>query len=171
MPDKNGYIVPSPHAGTHRRQNGGREGQSVILPAPCTHHPVSYTHLFGHSRHIISAMHQGKIDIGYSHHPFRHTGFQCDLVCEDEIILVTSKQPTDLNECITLKDMETLRIYNSNFLYADTHNRIFSRYKAFQLDIDIGENIVPYLLNDDGYAFVPRKMVEDVYKRQIMPTA
>ena len=81
-------------------------------------------------------------------------------MCEDEIILVTSKQPTDLNECITLKDMETLHIYNSNFLYADTHNRIFSRYKAFQLDIDIGENIVPYLLNDDGYAFVPRKMVE-----------
>ena len=124
------------------------------------HSDISVRIEFGHSRHIISAMHQGKIDIGYSHHPFRHTGFQCDLVCEDEIILVTSKQPTDLNECITLKDMETLRIYNSNFLYADTHNRIFSRYKAFQLDIDIGENIVPYLLNDDGYAFVPRKMVE-----------
>ena len=33
-----GCTVPSPHAGTHRRQNEGREGQFVILPAPCTHH-------------------------------------------------------------------------------------------------------------------------------------
>ena len=95
------------------------------------HSDISVRIEFGHSRHIISAMHQGKIDIGYSHHPFRHTGFQCDLVCEDEIILVTSKQPTDLNECITLKDMETLRIYNSNFLYADTHNRIFQDTRHF----------------------------------------
>ena len=123
---------------------------------------------FGHSRHIISSMHQGKIDIGYSHHPFRHTGFQCELVCEDEIIFVTGKRPIDLNKCITLKNLETLRIYNSNFLYADVHNRFFSRYKTFQLDIDIGENIVPYLLNDDGYAFIPRKMVEQELSDELL---
>lgn len=132
------------------------------------HSNISVCIEFGHSRHIISAMHQGKIDIGYSHHPFRHTGFQCELVCEDEIIFVTGKRPADLNKCITLKELEKLRIYNSNFLYADTHNRIFSRYKTFQLDIDIGENIVPFLLNDDGYAFVPRKMVEQELSDELL---
>lgn len=132
------------------------------------HSDISVRIEFGHSRHIISSMHQGKIDIGYSHYPFRHTGFQCNLVCEDEIIFVTGKRPSDLNKCITLKDLEALRIYNSNFLYSDAHNRIFSRYKTFQFDIDIGENIVPYLLNDDGYAFVPRKMVEHELSNELL---
>ena len=132
------------------------------------HSDISVRVEFGHSRHIISAMHQGKIDIGYSHHPFRHTGFQCSLVCEDEIIFVTGKRPAAFNKCITLRDLETLHIYNSNFLYTDAYNRIFSRYKTFQLDIDIGENIIPYLLNDDGYAFVPRKMVEKELSNELL---
>ena len=132
------------------------------------HSDISVRIEFGHSRQIISAMHQGKIDIGYSHHPFRHTGFQCDLVCEDEIILVTGKRPADPNKYITLKALETLRVYNSNLLYTDTHNKIFSKYKTFQLDIDIGENIIPYLLNNNGYAFVPRKMVEQELAHELL---
>lgn len=76
---------------------------------------------------------------------------------------------------IFIKDFALLRVNHfstkemrSNLLYTDAYNRIFSRYKTFQLDIDIGENIIPYLLNEDGYAFVPRKMVEKELSNELL---
>lgn len=124
------------------------------------HEDVSVRMEFGHSKQIISAIHEGKIDIGYSHHLFNHVGFHCELLSEDDIILVTGKQNRRLIGGVAIEEIKNLPLYNSNFLYADTRNQILTKHKLFQLDIDIGENIIPFLLEGEHYTFLPLKLIK-----------
>ena len=118
---------------------------------------------FGHSPRIISLAREGKIDVGYSHHAFHCVGFRCELLCEDDIILVTSGENRALAGGAALDEIKNFPVFNSNFLYADTRNKIFPKHQIFRLDIDIGENIVPYIVNGvvngGGCAFLPRGLI------------
>jgi LysR family transcriptional repressor of citA len=124
------------------------------------HSEVSVRIEFGHSKHIISAIHEGKIDIGYSHHAFNHVGFRCELLTEDDIIFVSGGRNKQFAKGIALSEIRNLPVYNSNFLYSATHNKIFPKYKIFQLDVDIGENIIPCLRDSGWYTFFPKKLVQ-----------
>lgn len=124
------------------------------------HEDISVRVEFGHSRQIISAIHKGKIDIGYSHHMFNHVGFYCELLNSDRIILATGRQNRKYINGITMEEIRSLPIYNSNFLYTDTHNQILTMHKIFQLDIDIAEYVVPYLLTGECYTFLSPKLIQ-----------
>lgn len=124
------------------------------------HEDISVRVEFGHSRQIISAIHEGKIDIGYSHHMFNHVGFYCELLNNDRIILATGCQNRKHMDGITMREIRNIPIYNSNFLYTDTHNQILTMHKIFQLDIDIAEYVVPYLLNGERYSFLSPKLIQ-----------
>lgn len=123
------------------------------------HNNISLRIVFGHSARIIAAVSQGSVDVGYSHHPFNHPGFNCTLVSEDEVILITGSQNREHTNGVSVEMVKDLPVYYSNFLYATTHNWLFPKHKLFQLDVDIGSKIVPFLQRGERYTFLPRKIV------------
>lgn len=116
--------------------------------------------VFGHSSRVLSSISQGRIDIGYSHYPLNHPGFICSLFSEDDLILVTGCHNQQYREGILVKDIKDLPIYYSNFLSDNTRNWLFPKNKLFQLDLDIGAKVIPFLKKGESYSFLPRKAVD-----------
>jgi LysR family transcriptional repressor of citA len=121
---------------------------------------ISLKILFGHSGKIISDVNCGLIDIGYSHHPYNHSGFCCNLLNEDDVILVASRQNNVNAHGVPFEQISNLPMFHSNFLYSKTYELIYKPHRYFQLDIDVGAKIVPYILESKYYAFLSRKLIE-----------
>jgi LysR family transcriptional repressor of citA len=121
---------------------------------------ISLKIVFGHSGKIISDVNCGFIDIGYSHHPYNHSGFCCNLLNEDDVILVTNHQNNTNAHGVSFDQLRNLPMLHSNFLYSKTYELIYKPHRYFQLDIDIGSKVVPYILENKYYAFLSRKLVE-----------
>jgi LysR family transcriptional repressor of citA len=125
-----------------------------------SHSDISLKIVFGHSGKIISDVNCGFIDIGYSHHPYNHSGFCCNLLNEDDVILVAGRQNNANVRGVSFEQLEKLPMFHSNFLYAKTYEIIYKQHRYFQLDIDIGSKVIPYILESNYYAFLSRKLVE-----------
>jgi LysR family transcriptional repressor of citA len=121
---------------------------------------ISLKIVFGHSGKIISDVNCGLIDIGYSHHPYNHSGFCCNLLNEDDVILITSRQNDANVHGVSFNQLRNLPMLHSNFLYSKTYELIYKPYRHFQLDIDIGSKVIPYILESNYYAFLSRNLVE-----------
>jgi LysR family transcriptional repressor of citA len=129
-----------------------------------SHSDISLKIIFGHSGKIISDVNCGLIDIGYSHYPYNHSGFCCNLLNEDDVILVTGqKNGADTHE-VSFKQLRNLPMLNSNFLYSKTYELIYKPHRYFQLDIDIGSKVIPYILESKYYAFLSKKLIESEIK-------
>jgi LysR family transcriptional repressor of citA len=126
---------------------------------------ISLKIVFGHSGKIISDVNRGFIDIGYSHHPYNHSGFCCNLLNEDDVILVTSRQNDANVNGVSFEQLRNLPMLHSNFLYSKTYEEVYKPHRYFQLDIDIGSKVVPYILESKFYAFLSRKLVEVEIKK------
>jgi LysR family transcriptional repressor of citA len=121
---------------------------------------ISLKVVFGHSGKIISDVNCGLIDIGYSHHPYNHSGFCCDLLNEDDVILVCGYQ-NDVNaHGVSFKQLKNLPMFHSNFLYSKTYEVIYKPHRYFRFDIDIGSKVIPYIIESKYYAILSRKLVE-----------
>jgi LysR family transcriptional repressor of citA len=121
---------------------------------------ISLKIVFGHSGKIISDANCGFIDIGYSHYPYNHSGFCCNLLNEDDVILVTGRQNDANTRGVSFEQLRKLPMLHSNFLYSKTYELIYKPHRYFQLDIDIGSKIIPYILESSYYAFLSRKLIE-----------
>jgi LysR family transcriptional repressor of citA len=121
---------------------------------------ISLKIVFGHSGKIISDVNCGLINIGYSHHPYNNSGFSCHLLNEDDIILVASHQNDSNVHGVSFAQLRNLPMLNTNFLYSKTYDLIYKPHRYFQLDIDIGSKVVPYIVESKCYAFLSRKLVE-----------
>jgi LysR family transcriptional repressor of citA len=116
--------------------------------------------VFGHSGKIISDVNCGLVDIAYSHHPYTHSGFCCNLLNEDDVILVCGHQNDANVHGVSFEQLKNLPMLNSNFLYSKTYKMIYKPHRYFQLDIDIGCKVVPYIVENNYYAILSRKIVE-----------
>jgi LysR family transcriptional repressor of citA len=121
---------------------------------------ISLKIVFGHSGKIISDVNCGFIDIGYSHYPYNHSGFCCNLLNEDDVILVAGRQNDANTHGVSFEQLRKLPMLHSNFLYSKTYELIYKPHRYFQLDIDIGSKIIPYILESKYYAFLSRKLIE-----------
>ena len=124
------------------------------------HPSIALRLIFGHSSAIITAVRQSKVDIGYSHHPLNHPGFNCDVVCEDEIVFVTGGHNNKHQKGVIVDMVKDMCVYYSNFLYMPTHNMLFPKHQQFSLDIDVGGKMIPFLMRGERYAFLPKRLIE-----------
>lgn len=125
------------------------------------HPELSLRVVFGHSGRILSECKKGLIDIAYSHHPHYNPDYCCEHIAEDSVILVTgAKNRTHCNG-IPISSIKDLPFISSSFLYGPTHDRLFSRHKQFQLEIDIAANVIRFLKQGSWYTLLARKLVEE----------
>ena len=112
-----------------------------------------------HSSEVIDRVLSGAFDVGYTHHPCNRKGYVCDLLYRDAMLLVTRGANPRRREGVRLRDLPGLPILYSSFLDTHTVRQLFGRLPSFELDIDIGSKIIPYVLKEDKYSFLPRRLI------------
>lgn len=118
--------------------------------------------IINHTPNLLEMLSNNLIDIGFVFSLTKSNKFICSNILKDEIILVTKNSNEYKNEI----DIEDLK--NITLLYADAGD-IFIKYIEdqlhsnldFQLSIDQILEIVEYLREGFGYAFVPESLVVD----------
>lgn len=124
------------------------------------HPDIAIRIVLGHSMKIIQSIGTGDLDIGFTHHPYNHPGYYCQLFNVDEMLLVTGAHNNQYINGISIWEVKNLPILYSSFLDHATENWIFPRQHLFSLDIYVGGKIVPFLKKGDRYTFLPKKLVE-----------
>jgi len=125
------------------------------------HPEISVRVVFGHSGSILAACRQARVDIGFSHHPYDHPEYLCQLVDEDEVVLVTGGRNRALRGGVPHARIKDLPFLSSNFLYASTHSWLFPRNQQFQLEVDVARHALPFLKTGNWVTLLPRKMVRE----------
>lgn len=118
--------------------------------------------IINHTPNLLEMLSDNLIDIGFVFTLPKSNKFICSNVLKDEIILVTKNS----NEFKDVLDIEELT--NITLLYADAGD-IFIKYVEdhihskldFQLSVDQILEIVEYLREGFGYAFVLKSLVAD----------
>ncbi len=116
---------------------------------------------FGHTSQILSEAMSAHIDIAFTHHPFNHLEYFCQLVEEDDIILITDARNQTYGSGISFKDIKDLPFLSSNFLYETTQSWLFPKSQQFQLELAIASKILSFLQNSKWYTLLPRKLVKE----------
>lgn len=116
--------------------------------------------VLGHSRKIIQSVGNDELDIGFTHHPYDHPGYYCQLFNVDKMLLITGAHNLKHRDGISVWEVKNLPILYSSFLDHTTENWIFPKQHLFALDIDVGQKIIPFLKKGDRYTFLPKKLVE-----------
>jgi len=116
--------------------------------------------IINHTPDLIEMLSDDLIDIGFVFTLPKSNKFTCSNVLKDEIILVT-KNSRDFESEINIEDLKNLTL-----LYADSGDALIkyiedqTHYKLdFQLSIDQIFEVVEYLREGFGYAFVPKSLV------------
>lgn len=122
---------------------------------------ISVNVVFGHSGRIIAGCRNENIDIGFSHYPFDHPEYHCELFAEDDVILIGNAQNQIYRDGILSSMVRELPIIYSNFLYETSHNWLFSKHQQFQLELEIGIKALPFVLRGNGYTLLARRLVQD----------
>ena len=124
--------------------------------------PSSPVRLFlKHSYEVIERVLNGDFDMGYTHHPCSREGYACSLLYRDALLLVTRSANRQSPRGVRLENLPDLPILYSGFL--DTHmvKKLFGRVPRFELDIDVGSKIIPYLHDEDKYTVLPQRMIRE----------
>ncbi|PIE54457.1 MAG: hypothetical protein CSA35_05800 [Dethiosulfovibrio peptidovorans] len=113
-----------------------------------------------HSREVINGVLDGRYDVGYSHHPVRSPGILCRKVASDELLLL-HRDPR-YGRGVTVADLRRMPLVYSEFLDTPVAEELFGKPFLFELEIDVGSKVLPYIREQDRISMLPRRMVQDL---------
>lgn len=127
------------------------------------HKDVQVDMTLTHSRNLVQGLHDNSLDIAFSYLPMHDANYSCTIFREDEVILITSPQNDTYPNGIHNDQLIKLPIIYSKFASKvgfDWIHSIFPTNHVFQFTISVMEKIIPYLLEQPYYAFLPRSLVQ-----------
>ena len=113
-----------------------------------------------HSHEVLDRTLDGDFDVGFTHHPSNQEGYACELLYRDTMLLIARSADRRCVEGVRPHDLPGLPILYSGFLDTHTVKQLFGGVPSFEFGIDVGSKVVPYILNEDKYAFLPRRLIE-----------
>lgn len=119
--------------------------------------------ILDHSRHLLNRLHDNSIDICFSYLATNEINYKCIPYKTDEIIFVTNSQNMQFSNGIHNSEILNLPIIYSKFMPKsgfDWIHDIFPPHYVFQFTISVIKEIIPFLLQYQYYAFLPRKLIE-----------
>lgn len=136
-------------------------GLSPMLRSFSEAHPdIAVKVRFGHTASMLAELNQAHIDVAFTHHPFQHPEYVCELICEDDMILVTDARNAELAGGVDREAIKDLPFLSSNFLYDTTRDWLFPKSRQFRLEVDIARSTLPLLLGSRWYTLLAKKLVE-----------
>lgn len=125
--------------------------------------------IIDHSSDLITALQDGIIDIAFTYTPFQKKGYLCNLYEKDHLVLVTAYENTEYSKGIKKEDLPDLPYLMCNFTLQEAGifiREFFPPHYQFKFEIDNSTKLIPYLLKEKSYSFIPQKMAEEYVKQK-----
>lgn len=134
---------------------------SCILTHQKKHPKDSLKITIGMSNHLIEQIQDDIFDVIFSYLPLQKTAFECEIYKQDELVLVTSYKNQKYASGIEKEQLIAEKYLMCNFALQDVGQfirNIFPKYHQFSLEIDDCSKIVPFILSQNSYTFLPKEM-------------
>lgn len=138
---------------------------SFLLNYNRTHPDVCLNIIINHSLPLIEMLQDNIIDIAFTYVPYSKNNIKCSLFATDNLVLVTNNNNTKFINGITQKDLINIPYYYCDFNFQNLGSfikNLFPKNHPFPLIIDRSANLLPFLLNGNGYTFLPESMVQNL---------
>jgi LysR family transcriptional repressor of citA len=123
----------------------------------------------GLSDHLLEQIQNGMLDVVFTYLPLRKNSLHCELFKQDTLVLVTDIKNQKYKKGITAEKLAEEKYLMCNYALQDVGQYIrnlFPKYHQFELEIDDCMKIVPYLMDQDNYTFLPKDMAEPYIKEK-----
>lgn len=117
----------------------------------------------GVSTKLIDQLAEGIYDVIFSYLPSTNKKYICNVFKKDEMVLVTDTKNTMYKDGIKREELLTVNYIMCNFALRDVGQfirGIFPKYHAFSLEIDDCSKVIPYLMGQETYTFIPKEMAK-----------
>jgi LysR family transcriptional repressor of citA len=125
------------------------------IDAAIDHSDYTLSLYLKHSKEVIHGVVSGKYDIGISHFPSNYHHYHSKHLLSDPVIFVSANPKTNYASGIYYAQLTTLPVFDTNFFEQKVADFIFGQ-QTFKLTVDIGAKIIPYLIKNKAYAFLPK---------------
>ena len=115
----------------------------------------------GMTSHLLEQLQDDILDIVFTYLPLNKSKYICEVFCQDDMILVSDINNTEYENGITKKELLMADYLMCNFALQDVGQFIrglFPKYHHFSLEIDDCSKIIPFLLGQNAYTFLPKDM-------------
>ena len=126
---------------------------------------------FGMSYHLIEQLQNDYFDVVFSYLPLNKLNYQCEIFKEDQIVLVTDYCNAKYEEGITKEELHSHNYLMCNYALGDVGQFVrdlFPGYHQFSLEIDDCAKIIPFLLEQDNYTFLPSEVAAPYVKDRML---
>ncbi len=120
-----------------------------------------------HSMPLIEMLDDGVIDFAFTYVNYTKNGVECIPFCNDEMVLVTSRNNKEFSGGIKSEDLPSINYLYCNFTFqgiGEYIRELFPKYHRFSFEIDRSANIIPYLENSKAYSFLPKSLIIEELK-------
>ena len=125
------------------------------------HHSLKIT--IGLSSHLLELLQNDILDVVFTYLPLNQSNFHCEIFKQDSMVLVTDQCNRKFKDGITKEALLHENYLMCNFALQDVGQFIrglFPKYHQFSLEIDDCSKIIPFLLGQNNYTFLPQDMAE-----------
>ena len=133
-------------------------------------HPRDFLKItIGLTDHLLELIQNDMLDVVFTYLPLQKNSVSCKLYKQDTLVLVTDIQNEKYKKGITVEKLLEEKYLMCNFALQDVGQyirKLFPKYHQFELEIDDCMKIVPYLLHQDNYTFLPKDMAEPYIKEK-----
>lgn len=127
-------------------------------------HPGDYLKIsIGLTDHLLEQIQKDMFDVVFTYLPLHKSSLQCRQYRQDTLVLVTDHKNDKYKKGITSDQLLGEKYLMCNFALQDVGQyirKLFPRHHQFELEIDDCMKIVPYLMNQENYTFLPLHMAE-----------
>lgn len=124
-------------------------------------HAVKIT--IGHSSDLIQQLTDGVLDLVFTSVPLNRFGYECQKFHTDHLVLVTGYHNMTYANGIYKDNLTFIKYMMCNFALNDVGDfirNLFPVHYQFKFEIDNSTKLIPYLIQGNGYSFLPDKMIE-----------
>ncbi len=117
----------------------------------------------GLTHHLLDELQSDLLDVVFTYLPLHRSAYRCELFRQDSLILVTDIGNTAYANGIRQEELADVKYLMCNFALQDVGQyirKLFPRFHQFELEIDDCMKIVPFLLHQENYTFLPQHMAE-----------
>lgn len=133
----------------------------LILQHQKQHPRDSIKITIGLSSNLLEQLQSNILDIAFTYLPLNKADYKCDIFRQDPMVLVTSYENTRYVDGITQQLLMQENYLMCNFALQDVGHfirNLFPRYHSFSVEIDDCSKIIPFLIGQNNYTFLPEDM-------------
>lgn len=123
----------------------------------------------GLSANLLEQVQANILDVVFTYLPLHKSDYHCEIFHQDRMVLVTDYANTQYSDGITREELLQVNYLMCNFALQDVGQfirNLFPKYHQFSLEIDDCSKIVPFLLGQDSYTFLPEDMAEPLIREK-----